>query len=64
MSRFAPVAPIALLEQMAEAYVLGDYHLLIASDIKKEPLRYKKLFSKEMTDFYVKILDISGGDED
>ena len=46
MARYSPVAPIQLLEEMFERKVLGDYLLLLAHDVLKEPHRYENLMLK------------------
>lgn len=48
MKRFAPVAPIGILENLFEAGVifLGDYHLVIANDVLAEPQRWAKFFNE------------------
>lgn len=45
-TRFAPVAPVHILQSFADRDELGDYHLLLAHDIVKEENRdgYRKLF--------------------
>ena len=44
MSKYAPVAPIALLEQLNRNGQFEDYHLLLPHEILKEPERYRELF--------------------
>lgn len=43
MSRFAPVVPIHIAEQLSESS-LGNYHLLLAHDVVKHKQRYKKVY--------------------
>lgn len=47
MARFAPVAPIGLLEKLAEEGLLGDYHLLLTHEILEEQGRFKALFGPD-----------------
>lgn len=44
MGRFAPVAPIQILEEMDKEDILGDYHLLLAHHILEHPERFRELF--------------------
>lgn len=44
MAKFAPVAPIQILEGMKEAGCLGDYHLLLTHHVLEEPDRFVALF--------------------
>ncbi len=49
MAAYAPVAPISILEQFAQQSILGQYHLLLAHDIVKDPLTsaaYHHVFGK------------------
>lgn len=45
MARFAPVAPIQILEGMKEAGCLGDIHLLLTHHVLEEPDRFVELFT-------------------
>jgi hypothetical protein len=47
MAKFAPVAPIQILEGMKDAGCLGDYHLLLAHHVLEEPDRFIDLFQDE-----------------
>lgn len=64
MARYSPIAPIALLEEMQEKKILGNYILLLAHDVLKEPIRYENLilnmrdFDNEEDDSFV-IMDNS-----
>lgn len=44
MDRFAPVAPIAIHERMADAGVLGSYHLLLAHQVLASPAVHKAFY--------------------
>lgn len=44
MAQFAPVAPIQILEALAEADHLGHYHLLLAHHVLEEADRFRALF--------------------
>lgn len=43
MSRYSPIAPITLLEEMYGGNILGDYLLLLSHDVLEEPIRYENL---------------------
>lgn len=43
MARYSPIAPIQLLEEMQDNRILGNYLLLLAHDVLKEPVRYENL---------------------
>lgn len=45
MASFAPVAPIGMLSGLHKAKALGDYHLLLAHDVKAHAEEYHNLFS-------------------
>lgn len=45
MAKFAPVAPIQILEGLESAHVLGGYHLLLTHHILEYPQRHKDLFA-------------------
>ena len=47
MARFAPVAPIHILKEMATQNVLGNYHLLLAHDVVKHPNECAEIFDHE-----------------
>lgn len=47
MAKFAPVAPIQILEGMKEAGCLGDCHLLLTHHVIEEPDRFIELFDGE-----------------
>lgn len=44
LSRFAPVAPLKVHKAMAEAGVLGTYHLLLAHQVLKDPGAHEKFY--------------------
>jgi hypothetical protein len=44
MARFAPVAPIQILEEMKLAGCLGNYHLLLTHHVLEYPDRFRELF--------------------
>lgn len=46
MAKFAPVAPIQILETMREKgmHLLGDYHLLLTHHVLEHPERFRALF--------------------
>ena len=44
MARFAPVAPIQILEKMKQQKMLGTYHLLLTHHILEYPDRFHELF--------------------
>lgn len=44
MGRFAPVAPIQILEKMKEKGCFGDYHLLLTHHVLEYPDRFRALF--------------------
>lgn len=46
MSKFAPVAPIHILQEFDNRSILGSYHLLLAHDVVKHPTEYNKLFGQ------------------
>lgn len=46
MSRYSPIAPITLLEQLYDKQVLGNYLLLLAEDVLDHPSRYEDLVLK------------------
>ena len=50
MSRYSPIAPITLLEEMQDKNILGNYLLLLAHDVLMEPIRYENLILN-MRDF-------------
>ena len=43
MSRYSPIAPITLLEQLYQRELLDNYLLLLAHDVLAEPVRYEQL---------------------
>lgn len=45
MAEFAPVGPPQVLEYLKEHNALGNYHLLLAHEVAREPDRYVKLMS-------------------
>lgn len=49
MARFAPVAPIQILEGMKEAKCLGNYQLLLTHHVLEEPDRFRELFNGDST---------------
>lgn len=61
MAKFAPVAPIRILEQFSKQHILGEYHLLLAHDIVASELNraaYHEVFGQRKWDGTV-ILDNS-----
>lgn len=44
MARFAPVAPIQILEEMGKNNVLDNYHLLLTHHVLEYPERFRNLF--------------------
>lgn len=44
MTKFAPVAPIHILEKLHEAFTLGTYHLVLTHDVEKQRERFTALF--------------------
>ncbi len=46
MAQFAPVAPIQMLEQLHQEYILGTYHLLLAHHVLEQPDRFQRLFDQ------------------
>ena len=42
--KFAPVAPLPIYEQLLEAGVLGGYHLLIATEVAKDPETWREFW--------------------
>jgi hypothetical protein len=48
MARFAPVAPIQVLEALydQDPHLLGDYHLLLAHHVSQEAERFSRLFRR------------------
>lgn len=46
MPLFAPVAPPQILERFRQAGVLGQYHLLLAHDVVRQPSAYHDIFRK------------------
>ncbi len=57
MARFAPVAPINILEKLYSSGCLGRYHLVLTHDVLKHSKRYTDLF--EATHHNVIIVDNS-----
>lgn len=45
-SRFAPVAPVRVHQRLAEAGVLGDYHLLLAHQVLAGPTKHADFYRK------------------
>ena len=43
-ARFAPVAPLAIQQGLELRGVMGDYHLLIASEVVKNPQEYTEFY--------------------
>lgn len=41
-TKFAPVAPLALLQEMLERQIVGDYHLLLAHEIIANPKGWRQ----------------------
>ena len=60
--RFAPIAPIDILEKMVEADYAGSFHLLLAHDVLEKKEDYNrvcyKIYSKNPKDYFV-IMDNS-----
>src|SRR5881392_1163767 len=46
MPRFAPVCSLDMLKELDYYQVLGDYHLLLAHEVLKQPNEWKKFYSK------------------
>lgn len=59
MTRFAPVAPIQILEAMKMLGVLGNYHLLLAHHVLECPERFHDLFDPLTTQSSTIIMDNS-----
>lgn len=47
--RFAPVAPIHILNELLNQDCLGNYHLVLAHDVVKHPAEYRSIFNEDMT---------------
>lgn len=50
---FAPVAPIALYEQLQAVGMLGSYHLLLAHEVLKEPTRHRNFYGAHKNSFVI-----------
>lgn len=50
MARYSPIAPIQLLEEMYDEGILGNYLLLLAHDVLKQPHRYEMLMLEVQKD--------------
>lgn len=59
MGKFAPVAPIRILDKLAQERQLGPYHLLLAHDIIEHPDAYNSVFNRSNHLFSTIILDNS-----
>lgn len=59
MGKFAPVAPIRILDQLAQNRQIGPYHLLLAHDIIANTEAYDIVFNKSRTGYSTIILDNS-----
>ena len=48
MARFAPIAPLPVLERLRNAGVLGDYHFLLAHDVLAKQDEYREFYSNPL----------------
>jgi hypothetical protein len=51
--RFAPVAPLHIHRKLADQGVLGDYHLLIASEVLKDPKGHRDFWQSRKNQFII-----------
>lgn len=58
MSKYSPIAPIAIMEKLYEHDLLGNYLLLLAHDVLKHPERYENLILAIPDDLFI-IMDNS-----
>lgn len=47
MPKFAPVCSLRMLKQLDDVGILGDYHLLLAHKVLKQPLEWSAFFRKQ-----------------
>ena len=50
MSRFAPVVPLQIARVLKEEGLLGNYHLLLAHDVRAWPTEYKQVYGDLVQD--------------